>query len=235
MPGLARLGTTVPLVERVDDLAAARPPQRLLDPVAAWYVGNVLIGTPPPENAVHHRIAFKTGTSYGYRDAWAVGFDGNRTIGVWVGRPDGAPVPGLIGRTAAAPILFDAFARTGQSPAPLAAAPKGAIMAATGKLPSPLQRFQPGSLAGENAACSAHPVPSARVSPGGRGGRQDRAGRAQDRRRGRAADRPGQWPAGQAAPAGKRVFFFDPQGPGFVRVTVMDANGLTDSVVVRVQ
>ena len=37
------------------------------------------------------RIAFKTGTSYGYRDAWAVGFDGRATIGVWVGRPDGAP------------------------------------------------------------------------------------------------------------------------------------------------
>jgi penicillin-binding protein 1C len=38
-----------------------------------------------------------------------------------------------------------------------------------------------------------------------------------------------------AAPAGKRVVFFDPDGPGFVRLTVMDANGLTDSVVVRVQ
>lgn len=69
------------------------------------------------ENGVHNRIAFKTGTSYGYRDAWSIGFDGRVTIGVWVGRPDGAPVPGLIGRTAAAPILFDAFARTGKIPA----------------------------------------------------------------------------------------------------------------------
>ena len=59
------------------------------------------------------RIAFKTGTSYGYRDAWAVGFDGRVTIGVWVGRPDGTPVPGMVGRASAAPILFDAFARTG--------------------------------------------------------------------------------------------------------------------------
>ena len=65
------------------------------------------------------QIAFKTGTSYGYRDAWSVGFDGRITIGVWVGRPDGAPVPGLVGRTAAAPILFDAFARTGKMPAAL--------------------------------------------------------------------------------------------------------------------
>jgi penicillin-binding protein 1C len=91
--GLARGGNTITLSERLYalDAPAAR---RLLDPVAAWYVGNVLIGTPPPENAVGGRIAFKTGTSYGYRDAWSVGFDGKRTIGVWVGRPDGAPVPG---------------------------------------------------------------------------------------------------------------------------------------------
>ena len=96
-----------------------------MDQVAAWQVGNVLIGTPPPENGVHNRIAFKTGTSYGYRDAWSVGFDGRITIGVWVGRPDGAPVPGLVGRTAAAPILFDAFARTGKLPRRLPKTAKG--------------------------------------------------------------------------------------------------------------
>ncbi|MGE3870761.1 MAG: penicillin-binding protein 1C, partial [Pseudorhodoplanes sp.] len=117
--GVARQGGAVALIERADARAAARPPRRLLDPVAAWYVGNVLIGTPPPENGPHRRIAFKTGTSYGYRDAWSVGFDGRMTVGVWVGRADGAPVPGLIGRTAAAPVLFDAFARNGQNAEPL--------------------------------------------------------------------------------------------------------------------
>ena len=71
-----------------------------MEPVAAWYVSNVLIGTPPPDNGVAGRIAFKTGTSYGYRDAWSLGFDSKYTIGVWVGRPDGAPVPRLIGRSA---------------------------------------------------------------------------------------------------------------------------------------
>ena len=137
--GLARGGDAVPLVERRDVLNAASP-RRLLDPVAAWYVGNVLIGTPPAENAVGGRIAFKTGTSYGYRDAWSVGFDGKRTIGVWVGRPDGAPVPGLVGRSAAAPILFDAFARLPGLPAALSKAPKGAIFATNNRLPLPLQR-----------------------------------------------------------------------------------------------
>ncbi|MBV9564039.1 MAG: penicillin-binding protein 1C, partial [Bradyrhizobium sp.] len=84
--GLPRLGTTQALREIIDDRNDAREPLRLMDPVAAWQVGNVLIGTPPPDNAAPNRIAFKTGTSYGYRDAWSVGFDGRITIGVWVGR-----------------------------------------------------------------------------------------------------------------------------------------------------
>ena len=123
--GLARLGNTRAAAREREGDGRPREPLRLMDPVAAWYVGNVLIGTPPPENAAHNRIAFKTGTSYGYRDAWSVGFDGRITIGVWVGRPDGAPVPGLVGRTAAAPILFDAFARTGQTAGGAAEAAKG--------------------------------------------------------------------------------------------------------------
>src|ERR1700760_4712394 len=141
--GIARLGTTKPLREFIDASDTSRDPLRLMDQVAAWQVGNVLMGTPPPENAPQHRIAFKTGTSYGYRDAWSVGFDGRMTIGVWVGRPDGAPVPGLVGRTAAAPILFDAFARTGKIPAPLPKPPKGTLMASNAKLPLPLRRFRP--------------------------------------------------------------------------------------------
>ena len=153
--GIARLGTTVPLVEQRGDVAGATTPRRLLDPVAAWYVASVLIGTPPPANAAGGRIAFKTGTSYGYRDAWSVGFDGKATIGVWVGRPDGAPVPGMIGRGAAAPILFDAFARLGRPPASLPPAPKGAIMSTSGKLPPPLQRFRPG---GAMPSAGAEPV-----------------------------------------------------------------------------
>jgi penicillin-binding protein 1C len=93
--GLARLGNTRPLREIMIEKDDQRDSLRLMDQVAAWQVGNVLIGTPPPENAAHNRIAFKTGTSYGYRDAWSVGFDGRITIGVWVGRPvlSDAPLP----------------------------------------------------------------------------------------------------------------------------------------------
>ncbi len=54
-------------------------------------------------------IAFKTGTSYGFRDAWAAGFNDQHTIIVWVGRADGAPRPGATGRKVAAPLLFSLF------------------------------------------------------------------------------------------------------------------------------
>jgi penicillin-binding protein 1C len=232
--GLARQGSTMPLIERKADLSLARPPRRLLDPVAAFYVGNVLIGTPPPDNAARNRIAFKTGTSYGYRDAWAVGFDGRRTIGVWVGRPDGAPVPGILGRTAAAPILFDAFARVGENPVPLPPAPKGAILAANNRLPLPLQRFHPEGLAGRHAeeVRILFPPNGSRLELGSDGGRPEPV----SLKISGGAEPLTVLVNGVPQPrAGGRNLFFAPQGPGFVRLTVVDAKGKADSVMVRLQ
>jgi penicillin-binding protein 1C len=236
--GLARLGTTRPLREIVRATEDARDNLRLMDQVAAWQVGNVLIGTPPPENAAHNRIAFKTGTSYGYRDAWSVGFDGRLTIGVWVGRPDGAPVPGLVGRTAAAPILFDAFARTGKLPAALPKPPKGALVASNAKLPLPLRRFRP---VGELVRTGAEQAP--RIQFPLNGSRID-----VDRSNG------GQFSAMPVKIAGgvlpltvlvngvsvgeidsRRQRLVEPPGPGFTRLTVIDAVGAADTVVIRIQ
>jgi penicillin-binding protein 1C len=233
--GLARQGTVAPLVERLG--APALPPKRLIEPVAAWYVGNVLLGSPPPENATGGRIAFKTGTSYGYRDAWAVGFDGKRTIGVWAGRPDGAPVPGLAGRVTAAPILFDAFARLPESLEPLPPAPKGALIASTAKLPPPLQRFASREAAGEAMPPKVHIV----FPPDGASLELSAVtGTAPDPIAIKIAG--GTPPLnvlmnGMPIPARKsaRTLFFAPDGPGFVRLTVTDATGAADSVVVRLQ
>jgi penicillin-binding protein 1C len=228
--GIARQGGAIALAERADDLSVARPSRRLLDPVAAWYVGNVLMGTPPPEHGAPNRVAFKTGTSYGYRDAWAVGFDGRRTIGVWVGRADGASVPGLVGRTAAAPILFDAFARSGQA-VPLPPAPKGAIIAPTARLPKPMQRF--GAQEESHAPRILYPPNGARIELSQMGGKAEPLAL----KIGGGAE-----PfivmvngAPYAAPSGRRLVLIDPDGPGFVRVTVMDSKGLSDSVLVRLQ
>ena len=229
---LARQGSAIALSELAD--AMSPTPRRLLDPVAAWYVGNVLMGAPPPDNAPHGRIAFKTGTSYGYRDAWAIGFDGRTTIGVWVGRPDGAPVPGLYGRASAAPILFDAFARSGFAPVPLPHAPKGTICAANSKLPPPLQRFNAGTGLREA-------IERPRIMFPPDGARLELAGGDQPNpvalkiTGGRAPLTVMVNGVPLAAESGRRTLFFRPDGPGFVRLTVMDATGATDSVSVRMQ
>jgi penicillin-binding protein 1C len=242
--GLARLGTTVPLTERV---AAALPapssqdtaPEatRLMEPVAAWYVGNVLLGTPPPENAPGGRIAFKTGTSYGYRDAWSIGFDGRRTVGVWVGRPDGAPVPGLVGRTAAAPILFDAFARSAKALLPLPHAPRGVLFATNARLPLPLQRFRPVGLPSEGGQPPVKimfPPDGARLElTASEGGGPDPLALKISGGALPLTVLANGTPLGHAMP--KRTLFYQPDGPGFVRLTVIDANGAADSVMVRVQ
>jgi penicillin-binding protein 1C len=234
--GLARLGTTMPLTERRASGEEAAPARRLLDPAAAWYVGSILIGTPPPENAAGGRIAFKTGTSYGYRDAWAVGFDGKRTIGVWVGRPDGAPVSGLVGRVAAAPILFDAFARAGR-PAPLPAAPKGVLVMATNKLPPPLRRYRAGPLASESANSQLRimfPPNGARLELANDGaGKLDPIALKVTGGSGPLTVLVNGLPL--PAVAGRHNLSFEPQGPGFVRLTVMDGRGASDSVLVRLQ
>ena len=238
--GFPRLGSTVP----IQDIERARgdnsPPEalRLMDRAAAWQVGNVLLGTPPPDNAVRNRIAFKTGTSYGYRDAWSIGFDGRMTIGIWVGRADGAPVPGLIGRIAAAPILFDAFARSGKLPAPLPKAPPGTLIASNVRLPLPLRRFR---QAGEFVDTSQ--ARAVRIQFPLNGSRID----ALESDAGASSAVPVKV-AGGVLPMtmlvngvavgeidSRRQRFVTPPGPGFVRLTVLDATGAADTVVVRIQ
>jgi penicillin-binding protein 1C len=81
----------------------------------------------PPEGAAKRAIAYKTGTSYGYRDAWSIGYDGRYVLGVWAGRPDAGAVPGLSGYVSAAPILFEAFARSGLPSMPLPRPPAGTL------------------------------------------------------------------------------------------------------------
>ena len=206
-----------------------------MEPVAAWYVSNVLIGTPPPENGAAGRIAFKTGTSYGYRDAWSVGFDGKHTIGVWVGRPDGAPVPGLVGRAAAAPILFDAFARLPTPPSPLPRPPAGVLVTTSAKLPPPLKHFAPGDRAGEDAGAGC--IFSFRPTARGSTCAQPTADRLRSPSKSRAVWRPltilvNGMPAA-AQPRGNLLF--QPPGPGFARVTVIDSAGAADSVMLRLE
>jgi penicillin-binding protein 1C len=84
----------------------------LMTAEAARQVETILAGVAPPDGLAPARpraIAYKTGTSYGFRDALAIGSSGDYTVGVWVGRTEGAPRPGAYGRNTAAPLLFRIF------------------------------------------------------------------------------------------------------------------------------
>jgi penicillin-binding protein 1C len=88
---------------------------RMMSEGAAFIVRDILESGGPVGRAVDNGvgvqrgIAWKTGTSFGFRDAWAVGVTDRYTVGVWVGRPDGTPNPGFFGANVAAPLLVDIF------------------------------------------------------------------------------------------------------------------------------
>ena len=124
--------------------AHAADPHRMMSRAAAWQVGQILASVTPPQGSAARvgEVAYKTGTSYGHRDAWAIGYDGAHVIGVWLGRPDGTPVPGAFGGDQAAPILFEALGRLKPRPTALSAPPPEALILGTAALPKPLQRFR---------------------------------------------------------------------------------------------
>ncbi|WP_426118466.1 peptidoglycan glycosyltransferase PbpC [Pseudomonas sp. DSP3-2-2] len=84
----------------------------MMSPGAAWIVRKILSGQSRPDLDPHVelvqrlQLAWKTGTSYGFRDAWAIGVGPRFLVGVWIGRPDGTPVPGQFGLASAAPLML---------------------------------------------------------------------------------------------------------------------------------
>jgi penicillin-binding protein 1C len=111
---LADGGRVLPL-----SILTGAPPGKpfpLVGEAAARAVLHILEDSPLPGGvaggsaiARGRKVAFKTGTSFGFRDAWTVGVSADYTVAVWVGRPDGAPRPGELGLNAAAPLLFRVF------------------------------------------------------------------------------------------------------------------------------
>jgi penicillin-binding protein 1C len=188
-------------------------------------------------------VCYKTGTSYGFRDAWSVGFDGRYTLAVWVGRADGAAVPGLTGRHSAAPLLFDAFARLSLKRTPLPPAPPGVVRATSSELPPPLRRFREGAALGEEAAgnrgAAAEPpvriaFPPDRAEIEAPGDDEDAAVVA----KAEGGVLPFTWlldGAPLASDPARREVQLPPGRRGFFRLSVIDANGRTDRVAIRVR
>lgn len=124
---------------------------RLLGPVAAWYVDDVLREAPLPPGLTRNRpLRFKTGTSYGFRDAWAIGYDPGYIVGVWVGRPDNGSGLSITGAATAVPILLRAFDFLPQVEEGVRTPPVGVILARNRDLPLGLRRLAgPEALAGD--------------------------------------------------------------------------------------
>jgi penicillin-binding protein 1C len=242
--GLARGGDVPALVERAQDAPEEDAgKRRIAGPVASFYVADILRWAPPPQNAPFGHIAYKTGTSYGYRDAFAIGFDKAHTIAVWLGRPDNASVPGLIGRQAAAPVLFDAFARLGGA-RKFASPPAGVIVSRTASLPPPLRHLRkdaPKTLAAAATAQLriAFPPEGADIDLGLTiASAQRRSSDALLALKAEGGVLPLRWMV-NGVPLGeldiRRQAAWAPDGAGFVRVSVMDAAGAMDSVLVRLK
>ncbi|MEO1470805.1 MAG: penicillin-binding protein 1C [Pseudomonadota bacterium] len=221
---MARGGEAVAL--RTDPDGAVRPGRRILSRGAAWQVADILAGAPAPVTASNHQLAYKTGTSYGHRDAWAIGFDGRHVIGVWVGRADAAAVPGITGIRTAAPILFEALSRLKPGPDRLSPPPPDVLTVAHAELPRPLRHVH-GPRGVPDARQSPEivfPPNGARVDLGLASGPMDLAVKI---RRGAP---PFTWLV-NGRPVATRAFdrevAWTAQAPGYVSISVVDAAGLT--------
>lgn len=226
---IARGGVVRPLSYRLD--AEVPEGQRVVSEVAAWEVGDILAGLAPPPGAPSNRLAYKTGTSYGHRDAWAIGFDGKHVIGVWMGRADGTPVPGAFGADVAAPVLFQAFNRLKGKLDPQPPAPASTLLVANSELPQPLQRFRSRSAVFEaeaDAPAVAFPPDGAEVELLASGLKVKVAG----------GTAPFTWladgvPVVVASDAREAMLAMP--GAGFVTLSVIDAEGRSDRVQVQVR
>ena len=233
---LANGGEVAPLRYHASDPGSSGA--AIFGPLAAWYVNDVLAEAPPPPGVLPaevrrgRRLSFKTGTSYGYRDFWAIGYDAEVTVGVWAGRPDGTPMPGRSGRLTAAPVLFKIADLLGPSQLQRKwpPAPSGALLVGRNDLPPRLRRLDPGPLAPASSQTGGprivYPPDGALIEWHGEELPLEAA----------AGKRPLQWLVdGKPVPPGlpRRPVYWLPQGIGFVQLTVIDAQGRSAHSTVR--
>lgn len=223
---IARGGGALDL--HVQDDAEPRSSARVL----SEHASTLLTKAMQQKNDRHHsqrgNLIYKTGTSYGYRDAWTLGFDGQHVVGVWVGRPDNAPASHITGATAALPIFLDVFARMGTKPHP---ALGGDRLVANSSLPAHLKVFGKTNLA-EGSGTISRPI-IAFPRSGTQVQLQEHASLAIKVRGGSA---PFTWLADGkpiARKALRRESLYHPEGLGFSTLTVIDAKGQTDQISFR--
>lgn len=238
--GLANGGKTATLRDGTEKTEPVITGTTILSETATWQIADILSGIRPPEGAARRILAYKTGTSYGYRDAWSVGYDGRYVIGVWVGRADGGPVAGLTGYLSAAPILFEAFVKSGLAAVPFPRAPYGALHLNSNELPITLGRFSNVNDGLIMLKATAEPAPQITFPPNGvhvelipNG---EKASPLVLKMQGGRA--PFRWlangkPLGE--PERRRTIQWQPDGVGYSTLTVIDAAGRAASVKIFVE
>jgi penicillin-binding protein 1C len=202
----------------------------LIGPAAAWYVGEILADAPLPEGFAalpvalrDRRIAFKTGTSAGYRDAWAAGYSANWTVVVWVGHADGTSRPGQLGRLSALPILFKAFGRLPAEDNRARPAPGDAIRVASWReLPLRMQTLGPTTDA-KGAPRISYPPADAKIELAAQEAVALSALGGQGKLR---------WLVDGRPLDGTR---WVPEGVGVARLAVVDEAGRSSAVTVRIE
>ncbi len=226
--GLADGGRVKPLIWR-KDVAKISDGVQLFAPETVDRINAILRGAPALSGRAPAAlstnapiIAYKTGTSYGYRDAWSAGHADGLTIVVWVGRADGAPRPGETGRKAAAPLLFALFdamtngrsARPVEPPEEFASpglvrlAPPRTLTPPTILYPAPGSEVYAGSFGGDGVVFAAS---------GGEGGYRWYVDGEQ---------------IGSSDSDGRPIW--RPNATGFYDIAVVDSGGLSASAKVRV-
>ena len=236
---LANGGQPVRIGNGIDEQPALLDNEPMLERQAIWTVTDVLSDVLPPTGSRKLGIAYKTGTSYGYRDAWSVGYDGRYVLGVWVGRPDNGAVPDIAGYQTAAPILFDAFSRSGVPFTPHPSPPPGAVRLAQSDLPIAQRRFAVTasglirSSSRETAPQIVYPPEGAKVDLGALSG--DISPLVLKLQGGRP---PFRWLANGKPLADlsrRRTNEWKPEGAGFSTLTVIDSVGRAATVRVFVE
>jgi penicillin-binding protein 1C len=212
------------------------PPQRFMSPQSAQDIARILETAPRPIGLPYlsdtRAIAWKTGTSYGFRDAWAIGSDGHHVVGIWVGRPDGTPNPGHYGRNTAAPVMFEVFQHLQGLRDPPAAPTAKDIPIADRPLPGALRHFdlRPGAVSDPNKTLRlAFPMPGTEIELGGKNLLTLSA---------QGGTRPLTWLVNGAPLESvpyRRAVSWRPDGLGFARITVLDAEGRSDSAEIRLR
>jgi penicillin-binding protein 1C len=189
---------------------------------AAAQVTAILQGVPRPRGfAAGPGIAYKTGTSYRYRDGWAIGWDAKHTIGVWIGRADGAGCAPCNGPGGAAPLLMRLFSLLPPAPLPMdklreEAAPPA--LAHVDRSPGSLDPAAPAIVFPPDGAVLEAAADSVRLEVEG-------------------GERPFRWLVDGRplpSPAWRRTAVWQPAGEGFARLTVLDARGRSAEATVRV-